>query len=227
MKFANMGSYSFFVCAALYATERMFGERSARWALAQGLFLLGALLTHYIALVVIGAIGAYTVIRFLSMGAPRRVVFTFAGCQLVLCAVLTFLYFSQIRTMIAPTGSTDYLQPYYYLKGQESAAGFVWRMVLRTFGHAIGMNRLALVPLLLFAAGLAAIAMGRSKSTKISAVLIISPFVVGFAAGFVARVSICRISPPGVSITFSCGRHCGFSGLGSPPYCRIDVACGT
>ncbi len=177
------GVLLFFVCAALYATERMFSERSARWTLAQGFFLLGALLTHYIALVVIAAIGAYTVIRFVSMSAPRRVVFTFAGSHFVLSAVLAFLYFSQIRTLIAPTGATDYLRRYYYQPGQETAFGFVGRMVSRTFGHAIGMNRLSLLPLLLFAAGLAAIVLGRTKSSKVRAVLIASPFVVGFAAG--------------------------------------------
>ena len=42
-----------FVCGALYATERTFAERSTTWAIAQGLCLAGALLTHYTAVVVI------------------------------------------------------------------------------------------------------------------------------------------------------------------------------
>jgi hypothetical protein len=174
-----------FVCGALYATERMFSDRSAGWAIVQGVLLVGALLTHYIALLVIAAIGVCVVLRLLSEGAPRRVLFTFVACQLVLAGALVWLYFSQVRTMLVPGGIIDmsYLRANYYLKGQETLLGFAWRMLSRTFGYAVGFRRLALIPLSLFVAGLVAIATGRTKAARLTAVLVVSPFVVGFAAG--------------------------------------------
>ncbi len=59
-----------FVCGSLYATERMFTERSTVWAIVQGLFLLGALLTHYTAIVVLGSLGLYVVVRLLQGDMP-------------------------------------------------------------------------------------------------------------------------------------------------------------
>ena len=38
-----------FVCGALYATQRAVSESSTRYAIVQGLFLVGAVLTHYTA----------------------------------------------------------------------------------------------------------------------------------------------------------------------------------
>lgn len=42
-----------FICGALYATERSLTERSTFWAIVQGSCLLGAILTHYTAIVLI------------------------------------------------------------------------------------------------------------------------------------------------------------------------------
>jgi uncharacterized membrane protein len=44
------------VCGALYATQRAVSESSTRYAIVQGLFLAGAVLTHYTAPVVIIAL---------------------------------------------------------------------------------------------------------------------------------------------------------------------------
>ena len=64
------GILLFFLCAALYATEVMFAKRSTRWAILQGLFLLGASLTHYTALVPLACIGFYVLVRSLVTGVP-------------------------------------------------------------------------------------------------------------------------------------------------------------
>ena len=51
------GLLLFFICGALYATERAFAERSTCWAIIQGLCLLGATLSHFTAPVVIACTG--------------------------------------------------------------------------------------------------------------------------------------------------------------------------
>jgi dolichyl-phosphate-mannose-protein mannosyltransferase len=108
------GLLLFFVCAALYATERAFTERSTIWAIGQGLFLLGALLTHYTAIIVLASLGLYVLLRSLLDGMPRRILLAFILIQLILAAVLGWLYFGHIRHSIPfGPGAATYLGNYY------------------------------------------------------------------------------------------------------------------
>ncbi len=178
------GLLLFFICGALYATERTFTERSTAWAVVQGLCLVGALLTHYTSIVVIFSIGSYVLLRLLSDGAPRRVLFTMGVCQLVLITLLGLLYFGHVRHSI-PFGSgtsMDYLRSFYYTPARETPLGFVWRAFSRTFSYAFGFYRLAPLFILAFLAGLTALVAGRTKAPRLMAVLIICPFAVGFVA---------------------------------------------
>jgi dolichyl-phosphate-mannose-protein mannosyltransferase len=173
-----------FVCGSLYATERTFIERSTIWAIVQGLFLLGALLTHYTAVLVLLSLGLYVLLRSLLDGVPRRILFTIGASQLVLATLLGWLYFGHVRGSI-PFGSgasMDYLQPYYYAEARETPLGFTWRAFLGTFSYAVGSRRLAFLFMLAFLAGLAALLGGRTKARRLMALLVISPFAVGFAA---------------------------------------------
>jgi hypothetical protein len=178
------GLLLFFVCGSLYATERIFTERSTIWAIAQGLFLLGALLTHYTAVVVLVSLGFYVLLRSLTDGMPRHILFTIGVSHVVLATVLGWLYFGHVRWAIpfGSGGSMDYLQPYYYGAGRETPLGFAWRSLFGTFLYAVGSRRLAFVFLLVFPAGLAALLAGRTKAQRLMALLVISPFVVGFGA---------------------------------------------
>jgi len=173
-----------FVCGSLYATQRTFTGRSTTWAIAQGLFLLGALLTHYTAVLVIASLGLYVWVRSLLDGVPRRILFTFGVSQLVLATVLGWLYFGHVRSSIpvGAVGSMDYLQQYYYSRGRETPLGFAWRALSRTFAYGVGSRRLAFLFMLVFLAGLAALLKGRTKARGLVALLIISPFAVGIVA---------------------------------------------
>jgi Dolichyl-phosphate-mannose-protein mannosyltransferase len=172
-----------FVCGALYATERTFSERSSRWAAVQGLFLLGALLTHYTTIVVLLSLGFYVLIRLIRGNVPRHTVVTIGISQLVLATVLGWLFFGHIRRSIvfSSGGGLDYLRHYYYAQGSETPLGFAWRAFSRTFYYAVGSRPLALVFLLVFLAGVAALLAGRTRTSSLMALLVIAPFVVGFA----------------------------------------------
>ena len=85
-----------FVCGALYATERAFSEPSTTWAIVQALFLIGALLTNYTTIIVLGSLGFYVVVRLLQGDMPRPIVLTMIVNQCVLAALLAGLYFGQI-----------------------------------------------------------------------------------------------------------------------------------
>ncbi len=178
-----------FVCGALYATERTFAERSTTWAIAQGLCLAGALLTHYTAVVVILSLGLYVLIRSFLEKVPRSILFTIGVSQVVLASLLGWLYFGQVRRLIpfGPGTSMDYLQRYYYAPARESLHRFVWRTISGTFSYAVGIHRLALAFMLVFLAGLVALLAGRTKVPRLMALLVISPFAIGFGAA-VAQV---------------------------------------
>jgi hypothetical protein len=173
-----------FVCGSLYATERAFSERSTIWAIVQALFLIGALLTNYTAIIVLGSLGLYVVVRLLQGDMPRRIVFTMVVNQFVLAALLGGLYFGHIRraSVFNPSGSLNYLGLYFYATGRETLLGFVWRSLFETFHYATGLRPLALLFMSIFVAGLAALLTGRTKAPKLTALLLISPFVVGFIA---------------------------------------------
>jgi hypothetical protein len=181
-----------FVCGSLYATERTFIERSTIWAIVQGLFLLGALLTHYTAVLVLLSLGLYVLLRSLLDGVPRRILFTIGASQLVLATLLGWLYFGHVRGSI-PFGSgasMDYLQPYYYAEARETP-----------------LRRLAFLFMLAFLAGLAALLGGRTKARRLMALLVISPFagVRGCLSGF----PLCRFPAPDVSAALPRGGYFG------------------
>jgi Dolichyl-phosphate-mannose-protein mannosyltransferase len=185
------GLFLFFVCGALYATERTFGDRSDKWAIIQGIFLLGALLTHYTAAIVLISLGVYVLLRLLSGGMPRRVVAAWIASQCVLATLLGCLYFVQIRRSMVfhSGGGLDYLQHYFYSAARETPLGFTWRALLGTFAYIVNVRALALPFMLLFAAGVAALLARRTKAPSLLALLVVSPFVVGFA------IAIFRVFP--------------------------------
>jgi len=80
------------------------------------------------------------------------------------------------------SGGLDYLGHYFYAPGGETLLRFFWRALFGTFHYAVGLGTLALLFMLIFVAGLAALLTGRTKAPKLTALLVISPFVVGFIA---------------------------------------------
>jgi hypothetical protein len=179
------GLLLFFVCSSLYATERALTERSVFWTIAQGILLLGALLTHYTAVVVILALPLYVLVRALVEGVPRRILLTFGMDYVVLATLFVWLYFTHIRRAIrGPSASINmyHLRPYYYIPASETLLGFVHRSLTGTFSYAVGAHRLPFLSMLVFLAGLTALLTGRTKSRRLMALLVGCPFAVGFAA---------------------------------------------
>lgn len=177
------GLLLFFVCGALYATERAFAERSSRWAMLQGLFLLGAELSHYTALLVLACIGLYSWLRLFIDRMPRRMVWIILAWQFVFTAVLAWLYLTFVRPWIpfGPHATMDYLKPYYFAPAQETPLGFVWRAFSTSFEHVSGSK--AGIPLMLaVVSGIVALFMGRTRAPRAMGLLVVSPFVMGFIA---------------------------------------------
>ena len=183
------GLLLFFVCGALYATERAFSERSAGWAIIQGLMLVGGAFTHYTAVVVIPALGLYALVRCFVDRVPRPVWIAFIADQLAIGSVLGYLYFHIVRTSPAftPEGRA-YLAPAFWRVGHETFLDYVWLCVHRTFTYFIGFGNdwshpLATFFCIVFLAGLLALLIGRAgavKDSRLLVALIVSTFVIGF-----------------------------------------------
>ncbi len=183
------GVLLFFVCGAIYALERTLSERSTHWAMIHGLFMLGAVMTYYTAVLVLLCLGVYSWIRLVSDRMPRRLALTIGGCQLALALVIGLLYFGHIRQEgVFGAASLNYLQQYYFAKTRETPLGYAWRAISETFRYASGRSER--IPVLLAVlAGTAIVLTGRSKAPRVMAFLVISPFIAGFAA------SIYRVFP--------------------------------
>ena len=183
------GLLLFFVCGALYATERAFSDRSAGWAITQGLMLIGGALTHYTAVVVIPAVGLYVLVRCFVDRAPRPVWIAFIADQLAVGSVLGYLYFHLVRRSPAftPEGLA-YLAPSFWRKSHETFLEYVWLCVHRTFTFFVGFGNdwshpLATFFCIVFFVGLLALLIGRAgavKDGRLLVLLILSTFVVGF-----------------------------------------------
>jgi 4-amino-4-deoxy-L-arabinose transferase-like glycosyltransferase len=175
------GLLLFFVCGSVYATERALSERSMNWAIIQGLFLLGALLTHYTSSVVILSLDIYVLLRYMAGGIPRKVLFTFICAQLVLAAVLGWLFLSYIRRedVFSPS-SLLYLKSFYYVPSSERLLDFSRRAFVGTFSYLVSQKR-AIFSMFIFLAGVAALMAGRTKAPRLMSLLILTPFAVGFA----------------------------------------------
>ena len=176
------GLLLFFVCGALYATERAFTEHSTRWAMVQGLFLIAALLTHYTALVVIISLAFYGLLRWILDRTFGRIMLTIIATQLVIAAVFGWLYFDHIRqSPVFSSLSLSYLVPSYYLPGSETFLGFLRRALFWTFSR-VSTVKVALLSIAGFGVGVAALLADRTKARRPLAFLIAVPFAVGLAA---------------------------------------------
>jgi 4-amino-4-deoxy-L-arabinose transferase-like glycosyltransferase len=194
------GLLLFFVCGALYATERAFSDRSAGWAIAQGLMLIGAALTHYTSVVVIPALGLYALVRSYVDRVPRPVWIAFIADQLAIASVIGYLYFHLVLTSpsFTPEGRA-YLAPAFWRKGHETFLEYVWLCVHRTFTYFTGFGNdwshpiatfyhpIATFFCIVFLAGLLALLIGRAgtiagtvKDSRLLAALIVFTFVMGF-----------------------------------------------
>jgi hypothetical protein len=184
------GILLFFVCGSLYATERAFNERSMRWTILQGLFLLGALLTHYTEPVVLISLDFYVLLLFVTGGVPKRILLAIGASQLTLAAALAWLYFGHIsRSWALTPASTSYLLSLQYAsENRETLLGFLKRAVFGTFSYLLS-RKLAWASMLVFLAGFAALLNGRTKARRLMALSIVSPFVAGLVA------ALCQVLP--------------------------------
>jgi 4-amino-4-deoxy-L-arabinose transferase-like glycosyltransferase len=169
-----------FVCSSLYATERALTEQSNRWAIIQGLFLLGAVMTHYTAPIAVASIDIYVLFRCILDRAPRRLWLIFIAAQLFLAVILLWLYFTNISKSAISHFGLSYLDTYFATPG-ETVLAFSRRALVATFAYMVNPKR-AYLSLLLFTAGVVALLAGRTRASRLMGLLTFAPFIIGLIA---------------------------------------------
>jgi hypothetical protein len=174
----------FFICGALYATERALTERSTGWTVVQGLCLLGATLTHFSAPVAIVCIDLYFLCRCLYARISWRIPLAFAVLQLMVGVTFGLLYVQQSPQFHA--FDLSYLDR-FYPGPAETLLRFAKRALVDTFGYLVN-RREAYISMLVFLAGMVALLSGRTKAPRLMALLIVSPFALGLLAACIHKL---------------------------------------
>lgn len=178
------GILVFFICGSLVAADRAFDKESTFWATLHGLLMLGAIFTHYAAVVAAAAAGLYVLVRLMLTKLPIRVRFAFVAGQIVWLASLAALYSFHLRPFVAlATGrQPGYVTAYYYIKGSSSLIGYMAHALRMTFAYPLGSSRFSLLMMLVFAVGVAVLITGRSLLQKTQALLFAVPILFAMAA---------------------------------------------
>jgi hypothetical protein len=175
-----------FLCGALYAADRSLEEESIGWAALEGLTLVCALLSQYIALLVIVSLGVYVLLRYLRGGVPRGVILSLLGGQLIAMGLFVAIYFRQIRhSDVYSAAARAYLTKGYYQAAKSTVPGFLWNGLLDTFSFLFGTVGKACggFILALFTAGVIALLAGRTRASRVTGVFVVTPLVLGAIAG--------------------------------------------
>jgi Dolichyl-phosphate-mannose-protein mannosyltransferase len=141
----------FFMSCCLYLAERAVQQASPAAMILFSLSLLGALLSHYSALIFAFALGVYMLVRLYPYGKNRRLFTAWLGGQAVALAVAGYFlltHVAQLRQAGMPQGiAAGYLHQSLYQPG-DNAALFLATQTVRVFTFILG-RRIGGVPALL------------------------------------------------------------------------------
>ena len=183
----------FFMSACLFLAERALREDSWRWMMLFSLSLLGALLTHYSALIFALAMGVYLLVRQYPYGnSPRAFAAWLSGQAAALAVTVYFLatHVAHLRQIGMPQRIAEtWLRQSIYHPGEENAAVFAGVQTWHVFTFILGNGVGGALALLAFLIGLASLlrrrepAHARGPRPRQLALLLALPFVVSCGAG--------------------------------------------
>jgi len=188
---AEVRQYSpLLVCAAaaLYFLEVAFQETSVRrmWCFSVALYL--AILSHYSAVFLAGALGLYALVRIADSKPPRRFLVAWASGQAGALAIYGFLYVTHVSKIKSSIEAWD--QPFYgaqFHSQNVDLADFTTTQTSTIFYYLFQQPRVSQAMLLLFLAGVVflfvrGLSPGRASSRHF-AILLFLPFLAIWGAG--------------------------------------------
>jgi len=147
-----------FAAGALYFLERALAEDSVPAMLASSVCLYFAMLSHYSAFFVAGALGVYTIVRMLGQRATMPVMFSWVAGQtggVALAGVLYKTHLGRLNSLLNQSLlPQQYLFSSYFHKGKDHLVPFLYRGTFGVFRFVFGQTQIGQLEAVLFAAGI-------------------------------------------------------------------------
>lgn len=182
-----------FAIEGAYLLESAFSKRSAGFMLLSAACFYLAMLSHYSALLFVGALGVYALLRLLSGRPPVAMTIAWVAGQAGALALLAFLYVTHMarikNTTMAEQAFDSWLYKSYFHPGHGNPIVFLLTRTFSVFQFILGQLVVGDIAVLLFVAGMAFLLRGRitrpvSGAGPVQlAVLLVLPFVLNCAAG--------------------------------------------
>ncbi len=186
-------THALFIACSLYCLERALREKSLRWMRYFGLALLLAVLTMYMSIWYISALGVYAIVCFMLEKAPWPLIVEWIKTQAAIVFVLIVAYTTHLRKLrgnIAERFARDgWLRPSYFHPKSQTLSNYLRQATDYLFGYVFANARLGQWMILAFLAGIALILLGQADVTshrKTPALSLVLPLVVTAAAGIAA-----------------------------------------
>jgi hypothetical protein len=178
-----------FAAGAIYFLELSLAENSVAKMLASSACLWMAMLAHYSAFFIAGALGVYAIARMWAQRPPRPVLMSWVAGQIAGVAIAGFLY----KTHLGRLGSLldqsllpqQYLFSSYFHSGQDHIVPFLYRGTFGVFRFIFGQTQIGQLAALLFAAASVLLFVGRDAArarNRALGTLLVLPFALNWIA---------------------------------------------
>ena len=180
-----------FAAGTIYFFDRALADDSAPEMAGSSVCLYLAMLSHYSAFFVAGALGVYAIVRMLWQRPSSRVMLIWVAGQVGGVALAGLLY----KTHLGRLGSIlnqallpqQYLSTSYFHKGTDHLLPYLYRGTFGIFRFFVGQTQIGQVAAILFVAGLIFLFASRdsesdSRKPRALGILLLLPFVLNWLA---------------------------------------------
>ncbi len=180
-----------FAASAIYLFDRALEEDSVVAMSGSAACLYFAMLSHYSAFFVAGALGVYSILRLTAQKPSTSVTLTWFAGQTIGVALAGFLYrthLGRLNTLLDQALlPQQYLSRSYFHSNEEHLLPFLYRGTFGVFRFVFGQTQIGQLAALLFVAGIILLilrntALGARHRSRALGILLLLPFVLNWVA---------------------------------------------
>lgn len=179
-----------FALAAIYWFDYALSADSAAAMVGSSACLWLAMLSHYSAFFVAGALGVYSIVRLFEQRPSIAVTLSWLAGQIAGVILAGFLYKTHLRRLRTLLNQAllpqQYLSSSYFHRGQDHLLPFLYRGTFGVFRFVFGQTQIGQIAAVLFAAGAILLFLGKGSPTRARAralgVLLLLPFALNWVA---------------------------------------------
>ena len=178
-----------FSVGAIYLLERALADESVGKMLVSGGCLCLAMLSHYSAFFVGGALGIYAIAKMWTQRPPRLVIASWVTGQTAGVLLAGFLYkthLGRLGSLLDPSLLPQhYLVGSYFHQGKDHLVLFLYRGTFGVFRFIFGHTQIGQLAAVLFVTGIVLLFVGRGAGrarSRVLAILLVLPFLLNWIA---------------------------------------------